>query len=146
MKKAKPALLDVFSAIGSAHAGESLTPEQLQRRLLGDGAPEGDKRAADLRARFNGPAPSVISFPDEQTAALAIDFENAGKYTALTPYPDAAVDSRVVVKLANGWTGCGQVLKVYKNGARRVRDEMTGRATNRSPSDLYQTVEKERSR
>lgn len=62
-------LLDALVAIGSAHAGEQLTPEELYRRLADD----------DFRARFNGPPPSSVTFPDEATAALATAFENAGR-------------------------------------------------------------------
>lgn len=60
-------LLDVLVAIGSAHAGEPLTPEALLQRLRDD----------DFRRRFNGPPPAEVTFPDEQTAALAAAFENA---------------------------------------------------------------------
>lgn len=55
-----------FAAIGSAIAGEALTPDALMRRL----------RDADFRKRFNGPAPPVVVFPDEATAKWAADFEN----------------------------------------------------------------------
>jgi hypothetical protein len=77
----KPRLADALLAIGSAHAGEPLTHEQLLRRLLGDGTPEGAARAAAFRARFNRPAPPKVTFPDEETAALATAFENAGRRT-----------------------------------------------------------------
>lgn len=62
-------LLDVFLAIGSAHAGEPLTHDALMERL----------RDPAFRARFNGPPPAEVVFPDEQTAAMAAAFENAGK-------------------------------------------------------------------
>lgn len=72
-------LLAALAAIGSAHAGEPLTPSELEARLLGDGTPEGAARAAAFRARFNGPAPPVVVFPDEETARVAVEFENAAK-------------------------------------------------------------------
>lgn len=50
-------------------------------------------------------------------------------------YPDAAVGDRVLVSLPNGWEGIGTVVKVYKNGARRVRD--AARSTNRSSRNLW---------
>ncbi len=62
----KPRLADALLAIGSAHAGEPLTHEQLLERL----------RDPVFRARFNGPAPAKVVFPDEETAALAVAFEN----------------------------------------------------------------------
>lgn len=62
-------LLDVFLTIGSAHAGEPLTHEALMERLLDP----------TFRARFNGPPPAEVVFADEQTAATATAFENAGK-------------------------------------------------------------------
>lgn len=72
-------LLDVFLALGSAHAGETLTHEQLIERMQGHpDDPERDAAAAAFRARFNGPPPAVVTFPDEETAALAAAFENAG--------------------------------------------------------------------
>ncbi len=66
----KPAsLLSALTAIGSAHAGEALTPEALLGRL----------RDPEFRRRFNGPAPAEVVFPDEATAAFAAAFENAGR-------------------------------------------------------------------
>lgn len=65
----KPHMLDVFLAIGSAHAGEPLTHEALLERL----------RDPDFRRRFNGPPPAVVTFPDAETAELAAAFENARK-------------------------------------------------------------------
>lgn len=64
-------LLDVLTAIGSAHAGEPLTEEELLARL----------RDPAFRARFNGPPPAEVTFPNEETAALAVAFENAGSRT-----------------------------------------------------------------
>lgn len=61
-------ILKMFLAIGSAHAGEPLTQEALLHRLETD---------ADFMRRFNGPPPPVVVFPDEETAALAVAFENA---------------------------------------------------------------------
>lgn len=66
---AKPTLLSALTAIGSAHAGEALTPEALLERL----------RDPEFRRRFNGPPPAKVTFPDEATARLASDFENAGR-------------------------------------------------------------------
>lgn len=60
-------MLAAFAAIGSAHAGEPLTPQQLMERL----------RDPQFRARFNGPVPPVVEFPDEETARAAAEFENA---------------------------------------------------------------------
>ena len=60
-------LRDALLAIGSAHAGEPLTHEQLLERL----------RDPAFRARFNGPLPDVVVYPDAETAALASAFENA---------------------------------------------------------------------
>lgn len=57
-------------AIGSAHAGERLTQEQLMDRLKTDPA---------FRAKFNGPMPAKVVFPDALTASVASDFESAGK-------------------------------------------------------------------
>lgn len=62
-------MLDVFLAIGSAHAGGPLTHGQLLERL----------RDPEFRARFNGPPSPEVTFPDEETAAAAVAFENAGK-------------------------------------------------------------------
>lgn len=62
-------MLDAFLAIGSAHAGEPLTHAQLLERLRDD----------DFRARFNGPPSPEVTFPDEETAAAAAAFENAGR-------------------------------------------------------------------
>ena len=62
-------LLDAFVAIGSAHAGEPLTPEALHERLLRDPV---------FRALFNGPPPAEVTFPDEETAIVAVLFEHAG--------------------------------------------------------------------
>lgn len=70
-------LLAALTAVGSAHAGKDLTPEELQALLLGDGTPEGAARAAAFRARFNGPPPPMVTFPDEATARVAVEFENA---------------------------------------------------------------------
>lgn len=67
----RPKLLDALVAIGSAHAGEPLTPEALLERLRDPG----------FRRRFNGPPPSEVTFPDEETAALAAWFENQGRRT-----------------------------------------------------------------
>lgn len=64
-----PRLLDVFLAIGSAHAGEPLTQEGLLERL----------KDPEFMRRFNGPPPPVVTFPDAETAALAAAFENAGR-------------------------------------------------------------------
>ena len=66
---ARRQMLDIFVAIGSAHAGEPLTEEQLLERLRDPG----------FRARFNGPPPAEVTFPDEATAALATAFQNAGR-------------------------------------------------------------------
>ncbi len=63
----KPSLLAALTAIGSAHAGETLTPEALLERL----------RDPDFRRRFNGPPPPVVTFPDAETAEAAAAFENA---------------------------------------------------------------------
>ena len=72
-------LLDVFLAIGSAHAGEPLTHEQLLERMKGHpDDPERDAAAAAFRTRFNGPLPAVVVRPDEETAVIAALFENAG--------------------------------------------------------------------
>lgn len=60
-------LLAALVAIGSAHAGEPLTPEALYERL----------RDPNFRRRFNGPPPPKVTFPDEETAAVAAAFENA---------------------------------------------------------------------
>lgn len=62
-------VMAMFVAIGSAHAGEQLTADSLLERLADD----------DFRARFNGPPPPEVVFPDEETAALAAAFENAGR-------------------------------------------------------------------
>ena len=62
-------MVDMLTAIGSAHAGERLTPEQLLERL----------RDPEFRARFNGPPPAEVAFDDEATAAFAARFENAGR-------------------------------------------------------------------
>lgn len=64
---ARDAMLRVFVAIGAAHAGGPLTLEALMERL----------RDPVFRARFNGPPPAAVTFPDEETAALAARFENA---------------------------------------------------------------------
>ena len=68
-------MLDVFTAIGSAHAGAPLTPDALLERL----------KDPAFRARFNGPPPPTVTFPDERTAArtaaLAAAFENATRST-----------------------------------------------------------------
>lgn len=60
-------MLAMFLAIGSAHAGEPLTHETLLERL----------RDPEFRRRFNGPSPAVVTFPDEEAAALAVAFEKA---------------------------------------------------------------------
>ncbi len=54
-------------------------------------------------------------------------------------HPDAAVGAAVLVSLPNGWEGIGTVVKVYKNGARRVRGG--NRAHNRSPRNLWHPKE-----
>lgn len=73
-------LLDVFLAIGSAHAGETLTHEQLLERMKGHpDDPERDAAAEAFRARFNGPLPAVVVLPDEETAVIAALFEHAGR-------------------------------------------------------------------
>jgi hypothetical protein len=36
-------------------------------------------RDPEFRRRFNGPPPAEVVFPDEETAALAAEFENAGR-------------------------------------------------------------------
>jgi len=56
-------------AIGSAHAGELLTHDQLLARL----------QNADFRRRFNGPPPSRVEFESEEDARAAVDFERARK-------------------------------------------------------------------
>ena len=62
-------LLSALTAIGSAHAGEALTPVALLERL----------RDPEFRRRFNGAPPAEVTFPDEATAKAAADFENAGR-------------------------------------------------------------------
>lgn len=61
-------LLSVMVAIGSAHAGEALTPEMLLAKLHAD---------PGFMRRFNGPPPPEVTFPDEATAKLAVDWQNA---------------------------------------------------------------------
>ena len=68
---ARADMLKVFTAIGSAHAGKPLTPDALLERL----------KDPAFRARFNGPPPPTVTFPDERTAALAAAFENATRST-----------------------------------------------------------------
>lgn len=73
-------MLDVFLAIGSAHAGEPLTHEALLERFRGHpDDPERDAAAAAFRAKFNGQPPAEVTFQDEEAAALAAEFENAGR-------------------------------------------------------------------
>ena len=67
---ARDRMLDVFLAIGSAHAGEPITHPMLLERLLCD---------PDFRRRFNGPPPVEVEFPDEETAAAAVAFESAAR-------------------------------------------------------------------
>lgn len=77
MSKAKT-MLSALTAIGSAHAGEALTPEAILRRLLpADDSTEEQARAAEFRRRFNGPAPAAVKYPDTATAAAASRFEDA---------------------------------------------------------------------
>jgi 3-oxoacyl-[acyl-carrier-protein] synthase III len=63
-------MLAMFLAIGSAHAGEPLTHEDLLHRLETD---------PDFMRRFNGPPPPEVEFHDEETAALAAAWQNAAK-------------------------------------------------------------------
>lgn len=76
LKTPRERMLAVMTAIGSAHAGERLTPEQLLERL----------RDPAFRARFNGPMPSAVTFPDADTAALASSFQEAA-VPAVVPLP-----------------------------------------------------------
>lgn len=66
---ARDRMLSVFLAIGSAHAGTPLAHEDLLLCLCNP----------DSRRRFNGPPPPEVTFPDEETAALAAAFQNAGR-------------------------------------------------------------------
>jgi hypothetical protein len=55
--------------------------------------------------------------------------------TIIVPTEDAAraeVGARVLVSLDNGYEAWGTVTKVYRNGARRVRDEASGKGSNRA--------------
>lgn len=65
---ARDQMLAMFVAQGSAIAGEPLTRETLFERL----------RDPEFRARFNGPAPTVVRYPDAATARLAAGFEEGG--------------------------------------------------------------------
>lgn len=60
-------MLAMFVAIGSAHAGEPLTPDELVAKLQTD---------QDFMRRFNGPVPAEVAFPDEATAALAVTWQS----------------------------------------------------------------------
>lgn len=64
---AKKAMLDAMLAIGSAHAGQRLTHDELLERLKDDA----------FRARFNGPIPEVVMFPNEDAARTARTLEAA---------------------------------------------------------------------
>ena len=63
-------MLDVFTAIGSAHAGAPLTPDALLERL----------KDPAFRARFNGPPP-----PEER-----IDLDDDAEAPAEQPETDAS--------------------------------------------------------
>lgn len=51
--------------------------------------------------------------------------------------PRAQIGSRVLVSLDNGYETWGFVVKVFKNGARRIRNEADGKTNNRASFLLW---------
>lgn len=73
--------------------------------------------------------PAIVTIGSPTPCALGAQRYTPGMGNAMD------VGSRVSVRLHNGYTDRGTVVRVFKNGVRRVREDRGG-THNRAPADL----------